>query len=207
MLVKSSFNRSDGLVKRRKNLKTIAHWNSIHSKNEEYSMSKDSIHWPTECEPSRCPVHVVNSLDIAASPTIVWEQLIAATDWPTWYSKVSNVLIKGGSRKLSQGADFTWNTSGVTIVSTVKEFVPNERIAWNGKGTGLYSYHAWLITSTPSGCRVLSEETQRGILPRLSKLLMSKASSHWIQQWLEALATRSASQNDSDDTIHLRGAI
>jgi Polyketide cyclase / dehydrase and lipid transport len=174
-------------------------------------MSKDSIHWPTEYEPSRCPVHVVNSLDIAASPAIVWEQLIAATDWPTWYSKVSNVLIKGSSRKLSQGADFTWNTSGVTIASTIKEFVPNERIAWDGKGMGLYSYHssyhAWLITPTPSGCRVLSEETQRGILPRLSKLLTPKASNHWIQQWLEALATRSASQTDSDDTIHLRGVI
>lgn len=44
-------------------------------------MSKDSIHWLTEYEPSRCPVHAVNTLDIAASPAIIWKQLIAATDW------------------------------------------------------------------------------------------------------------------------------
>jgi uncharacterized protein YndB with AHSA1/START domain len=155
-------------------------------------MSKDSIRWPAEYDPSRCPVHVVNALEMSASPADVWDRLIAAADWPTWYSKVSNVRIQDGSRKLSQGADFTWNASGMTIASTIKEFVPNQRIAWDAKGTGLRSYHAWLITPTPSGCRVLSEETQRGILPRLFKLFTPKASSHWIQQWLEALAVRSS---------------
>jgi hypothetical protein len=151
-------------------------------------MSKDFIRWPAKYDPSRCPAHVVNSLDIAASPAIVWEHLITAADWPTWYSEVSNVRIKDGSHKLSQGMDFTWKASGKTIASTIKEFVPHQRLAWDGKATGLDSYHAWLITPTPSGCRVLSEETLRGILPRLMKLFVPKASSHWIQRQLECLA-------------------
>lgn len=162
-------------------------------------MSTDSIRWPAEYDPSRCPIHVVNSLDIAASPAIVWEQLITAADWPTWYSEVLSVRIKDGSRKLSQGADFTWNASGMTISSTIKEFVPHERIAWDGKGMGLDAYHAWLITPTPSGCRVLSEETQRGILQRLMKLFTPKVSSHWIQRWLEGLAKQAQAHQISNN--------
>jgi len=155
-------------------------------------MSKDSIHWSAEYDPSRCPVHVVNALEMSASPADVWGQLIAAADWPTWYPILSNVRIQDGSRKLSQGVDFTWNTGGVPIASSVKEFVPNERLAWDVRGTGLHAYHAWLITPTPNGCCVLSEETQRGIVARLFKLFTPNLMSHSTQKWLEALAVRSS---------------
>lgn len=155
-------------------------------------MSKDSIRWPAEYDPRRCPVHVVNALEMSASPADVWDQLIAVADWPTWYPNLSNVRIQDGSRKLSQGADFTWNADGVDIASTVKEFVPHERLAWDARGTGLHAYHAWLITPTPNGCCVLSEETHRGIVARLFKLFTPNLMRNWIQKWLEALAVRSS---------------
>lgn len=155
-------------------------------------MSKDSIHWPAEYDPNRCPVHVVNTLEISASPADVWDHLIAAADWPTWYSNVSNVRIQDGSHKLSLGVDFTWNASGVPVASTVKEFVPNQRLVWDGRGTGLHAYHAWLITPTPNGCRVLSEETLRGMVARLFKLFTPNLIHNANQKWLEALAVRSS---------------
>jgi len=79
-------------------------------------MSKDSIRWPAEYDPSRRPVHVINSLEMSASPADVWDQLIAA-DWPTWYPNLSNVRIQDVSRELSQGVDFTWNTFGYRVYS------------------------------------------------------------------------------------------
>jgi hypothetical protein len=133
-------------------------------------MSKDSIRWPAEYDPSRCPVHVINSLEMSASPADVWDQLIAAAGWPTWYPNLSNVRIQDGSRKLSEGMDFTWNTFGADIASTVKEFVPNEWLARDARGTGLHTYHTWLIIPTPNGCCVLTEETQRGFVARLFKV-------------------------------------
>jgi hypothetical protein len=151
-------------------------------------MSKNSIHWPAESDPNRCPMHVVNSLSIAASPEIVWEQLIAATDWSSWNPNVSNVDLKNGFRNLSQNADFTWKASGATTASTVKEFVPNQRLAWDARGLGLRAYHAWLIIPTPQGCRVLSEETLCGTVARLLKLFAPNLISHLNQQWLEGLA-------------------
>jgi uncharacterized protein YndB with AHSA1/START domain len=155
-------------------------------------MSKDSIRWPSEYDPSRCPVHIINTLEMSVSPADVWEQLTAAADWPIWYASLSNVQIEDGSRKLSQGVDFTWRTFGADIASTVKEFVPNERLAWDARGTGLRAYHAWLLIPTPNGCRVLTEETQRGFVARLFKVFMPNRMSHSNQKWLEALATQSS---------------
>jgi Polyketide cyclase / dehydrase and lipid transport len=155
-------------------------------------MNTDSIRFPAESDPSHCPVHVVNTIEISASPAEVWDHLITAADWQTWQPALSNVRIQDGSRKLSQNVAFTFNASGVTSASTVKEFVPNQRIAWDGRATGLQAYHIWLITPTPNGCRVLSEETLRGIVPRLIKLFAPNIISNSNQKWLEALAIRSS---------------
>ncbi len=155
-------------------------------------MNTESIRFPAEYDPSRCPVHVVNTIEISASPAEVWDHLITAADWQTWQPAILNVRIQDGSRKLSQDVTFTWKTGGVTSASTVKEFVPDQRIAWDGRATGLHAYHSWLITPTPNGCRVLSEETLRGIVPRLIKLFAPNLIHNSNQKWLEALAVRSS---------------
>jgi uncharacterized protein YndB with AHSA1/START domain len=156
-------------------------------------INTESIRFPAEYDPSRCPVHVVNTIEISASPVEVWDYLITAADWQTWQPALSNVRIQDGSHKLSQHAAFTWKADGMTIASTVKEFVPKQRIAWDGKGTGVDSYHAWLITPTPNGCRILSEETHRGMIARLLKLFAPNFTHNWIQKkWLEALAVHSS---------------
>lgn len=158
-------------------------------------MNAESIRFPAEYDLSRCPVHAINTIEISASPAEVWEHLITAADWQTWQPALSNIRIQDGFHKLSQNAAFTWNADGMTIASTVKEFVPQQRIAWDGRGTGVDSYHAWLITPTANGCRVLSEETHRGMMARLLKLFAPNFTHHWIQKkWLEALAVRSSAR-------------
>nr|WP_322711291.1 hypothetical protein [Nostoc sp. ChiSLP03a]MDZ8212495.1 hypothetical protein [Nostoc sp. ChiSLP03a] len=93
--------------------------------------------------------------------------------------------------------NFTWNTGSAPVASTVKEFVPNQRLAWDAKATSLNAYHIWLIIPTPKGCRIFSEETQRGILARLFKLFTPNLMRHSTQIWLEALAVRSSATTDS----------
>src|SRR5579859_5577355 len=115
-------------------------------------MSAPAIVWPTDFEPSRSPVHVVNQIDLAASPDAVWARLIRAADWPNWYANSAKVKIEGGGTDLFAGARFTWRTFGVDLVSEVKEFVPRERIAWLAKASGVTAYHAWLIVPTKDGC-------------------------------------------------------
>ena len=121
----------------------------------------NQIVWPSQYEPANCPVHVRNELAMASAPETVWAWLIRAQLWPTWYPNSANIVfLSGQPPDLTLGTRFRWKTFGVTIESTVLEFVPYERLAWDAHGTGLNAYHAWLIQKTDQGCNVITEETE-----------------------------------------------
>jgi hypothetical protein len=155
-------------------------------------MSKPSqILWPTRYEPANCPVHVKNELAMNASPENVWAWLIRAPLWPTWYPNSANLkFLSGQPPDLALGTRFRWKTFGVTIESTVGEFVPYERLAWDAHGTGLDAYHAWLIQKTENGCNVLTEESQRGLVAQFGKALRLNRMEQLHQVWLQELSKK-----------------
>jgi len=152
-----------------------------------------SIAWPPRFHPDVAPVHVSNSLEMRASPELVWRALVDAWRWPEWYPNARNVRILSGGDFLAPGATFRWTTFGATIVSEVVEFLPFERIAWTGRAIGIDVYHAWLIAPSQTGCRVRTEETQYGFLARLASRLMPQRMRTFHQIWLENLERRAAS--------------
>ena len=153
----------------------------------------NQILWPSRYEPVNCPVHVRNELAMASPPETVWAWLIRAKLWPTWYPNSANIMfLSGQSPDLALGTRFRWKTFGVTIESTVLEFMPYERLAWDAHSTGLDAYHAWLIQKTSQGCNVLMEETQRGWLARLGKALRPNRMEQLHQVWLEGLRDKAS---------------
>jgi hypothetical protein len=62
-----------------------------------------------------------------------------------------------------------------------------QRIAWDARTAGLLAYHAWLIVPTAQGCRIITEETQYGVLARLGTWLMPQRMYRSHQHWLEQL--------------------
>jgi hypothetical protein len=134
---------------------------------------------------------VRNEISIAAAPEIVWARLIRAVEWPSWYPNSANVRIAGEAHDLSANARFSWRTFGVTVRSTVREFEPKTRIAWDGTGPAMDVYHAWLIEPRGASCWVLTEETQNGLAPRFQALFMPKRMFNGHQLWLERLKERS----------------
>jgi uncharacterized protein YndB with AHSA1/START domain len=153
-----------------------------------------TIDWPERYHPSRAPVHVRNELVVPAPPERVWAWLVRAPLWPTWYPNSKHVRILGGDeRELRQGAEFKWRTFGVAIRSTVLEFRPPERLAWNAFGLGVDAYHAWLIEAAGDGARILTEETQYGWAARLGAALMPRRMHKYHQVWLEELGRRARS--------------
>ena len=156
-------------------------------------VESNKILWPARYEPANCPVHVRNELAMASNPETVWAWLIRAQLWPTWYPNSANIqFLTGQPPELALGTRFRWKTFGITIESTVKEFVPYERLAWDAHGSGLDAYHAWLIIKTSQGCNVITEETQRGLLPRLLNALAPKRMEKQHQVWLEKLKDNAA---------------
>jgi uncharacterized protein YndB with AHSA1/START domain len=149
-----------------------------------------TIHWPDRYAPERVAVRVRNEIAIDAAPERVWAWLIRAADWPAWYPNSADVRIEGGAEDLSAGARFSWRTFGVRVRSTVREFTPNERIGWDGAGTMLDVYHAWLIEPRGSGCWVLTEENQNGLAARAQALFMPNRMREGHDVWLAALRTK-----------------
>ena len=148
-----------------------------------------AVKWHDHYEPRNCPIHVRNELDMAAPPERVWAWLIRTPLWPAWYFNSSNVkIISGIDQDLREGSRFHWKTFGVSLVSTVREYVPNERIAWDARAFGVDAYHAWVLRPSARGCHVLTEETQHGLIARLGKLFMPNRMYKYHQLWLEALA-------------------
>jgi hypothetical protein len=147
-----------------------------------------AIQWPEHFHPDRAPVHVVNDLFIPAPAEHIWAWLVREPLWPTWYANSKMEWVQGRSRDLALGVEFEWKTFGVGIRSCVQEFVPFERIAWNGVGLGAEVYHAWLIIPQAGGCRVLTEETQYGWGARLMHFFMPYRMFDGHALWLESLS-------------------
>jgi len=149
-----------------------------------------SIKWPEQYSRDNVDVHVSNELEMSVSADIVWAWLIRAELWPTWYGNSANVIIEDGKPDLHLGTQFKWKTFGLNLQSKVEEFVPYERLAWTAHGIGIDAYHAWLIEKTESGCYVLTEENQKGILAKLNKLLRPNNMEKYHQIWLEELYSK-----------------
>lgn len=149
-----------------------------------------AIIWPDRYAPDCTAVQVGNQVAINASPAVVWAWLIRAKLWPDWYPNSRDVEIDGGARELSLGVSFRWRTFGAPVRSTVREFVPSERIAWDGTGILIDVYHAWLIEPRHDGCWILTEENQNGLAARAQALLMPNRMHAGHDLWLARLKER-----------------
>jgi hypothetical protein len=150
--------------------------------------------WPDEARPERSPVYSRHSVDIAASPESVFAWLTHAERWPEWYSQCSSVrIVSGPAPAIGIGTRFRWTVLGVPVVTVVEECDPPRRLAWSGTGLGAAAYHTWDIEPAPSGCRVVTEETQRGVIPSLTRVLLRRLLYFTQQRWLAALAAVASS--------------
>jgi hypothetical protein len=153
------------------------------------------VRWPADARPEGAPVYTYNELEVASPPERVWAWLVRATAWPSYYGNASNVrFVEGAAPDLRLGTRFTWTTFNVRVDTTVTELVPNERLAWRGKTLGGTGYHGWVIAPAPSGCRVVTEETQRGIVPSVARWYLRRGLLSQHQRWLEGLARVAAGE-------------
>ncbi|MFZ0659760.1 MAG: SRPBCC domain-containing protein [Candidatus Binataceae bacterium] len=141
--------------------------------------------WPAGFEPEKSSVYARNEIVIAAPPERIWRWMIRAGRWPEWYSNSSDVEFLGGnSPDLAPGTEFKWKTFGATITSRVIVFEPPREIAWDARGI-LTAVHGWTIEPAGAVCRVITEETQNGILPKLAwwylRPMLERGHQHWVE--------------------------
>lgn len=147
------------------------------------------IPWPADLHPGVCPVHVVNTLEIAAPPARVWPWLVRAALWPIWFPPVREVALDGGGLDLAPGTAFTWRIGPMPFHTVVDMWRPAALIGWRGTSLGAEGLQAWRLEPRAGGCLVTTEEVQRGPLPRLLAPLARSVSRATHQLWLTRLAT------------------
>ena len=146
------------------------------------------IIWPPEHSPASSLVFAQNTIEIAATPDTIWTLLIDCIDWPLWYKHCSDVSVLRGGPLLSAKSKFRFKTLRFYFEPEIDTFEPSRMLVWSAKGpAGTSGAHAWYIEPTPGGCRVITEEAQRGLLlfflgARTRGVLLA---SH--QEWLRAL--------------------
>jgi uncharacterized protein YndB with AHSA1/START domain len=125
----------------------------------------EAINWPEDMTPSRSPIHFTNELEVAASPETIWSLLVDPKAWPAFYPGVEHIQLLDGHDSLRLGTRFETNLAGQDVFASVQEFEPMTRIAWGGypkASEPSKAYHAWIITPTPKGCHLWTEETMQG---------------------------------------------
>jgi uncharacterized protein YndB with AHSA1/START domain len=151
----------------------------------------EAIKWPEDMAPSRSPIHFTNELEVAAPPATIWSLLVDPKAWPSFYPGVEHVELLDGHESLRLGTRFETNLAGEDVDASVQEFEPMTRIAWSGgpkASTESRAYHACIITPTPNGTHLWTEETMQG--PRWIELARKAPDIFWRthQRLLEDLA-------------------
>lgn len=159
------------------------------------------IRWPEEFAPSRCPIHFTNELEVAASPETVWSLLTDPRAWPGFYPGVEEApRLLDGRAEFGLGARLETNLAGKDVYITVYEFEPTTRLAWGGypkTSEESKAYHAWILTPTPNGCHLWTEETMQG--PEWIELAKQAPDAFWQthEKLLAALAEAAAERKGS----------
>lgn len=162
--------------------------NETPAMEEQAQIPDPRIVWPPEHLPASSRVFAQNAIDIAAEPKTVWSRLIDCVKWPSWYRHCSDVSVLRGGPLLGADSQFRFKTLGYYFEPEVVTYRPYQMLIWSAKGPiGTSGSHAWYIEPTSSGCRVITEESQIGLLLLFvgSRTRRTLLKSH--QEWLHGL--------------------
>jgi Polyketide cyclase / dehydrase and lipid transport len=146
--------------------------------------------WPEHLDPDSSSVFVHNELQTSASCAAVWDTLIRATEWPSWYRHARDVRLDDGAERLSADSSFRWQASGQRVRSSVRVFEPGRELAWDARNALIRVHHRWSFEERDAGCFIVTEEAQRGPLPWATRPIARRIMLGAHQEWLECLGRR-----------------
>jgi hypothetical protein len=169
---------------------TVREENAVKSiLTKKYDPSTNLVVWPEEFNPEKAKWFVYNEIEIKAKPEVVWNILIDAKKWHTFYKGVQSPVeySDASATTLRNGVAFKMHTMGLHLVPLMKEFVPNERMAWEVRRGNLKAYHAWVIVPTTNGCRLITPEAQNGFLTFMQKVFQPNKLLYLHDTWLRLI--------------------
>ncbi|MCG5054970.1 MAG: SRPBCC domain-containing protein [Myxococcales bacterium] len=158
------------------------------------------IHWPQSYQPEDATFFVHNETEVLAPPEVVWDILVQAEAWPTWYEGAQDVKVRSSRGRLHEAASFTWTTMGLDFTSTVEEWHPPTRLSWESRKRSIKGYHAWLLVPTETGCRLVTDEAQFGFLAFMQKIFIPNKLHRLHDVWLAEIKRKAEAAHARDAT-------
>lgn len=172
---------------------------NLFSQQKQNYNDSTRINWTDEYKPVNSKFFVHNEIEINASPTIVWDLIIDALKWETWYSHAKHVSFMNTSDTvLKANTVFKWNTMGMNFQSEIKQYVPNQLLTWESKKKSVQAYSVWLIVPTDNGCKVITEESQNGWITFLEKIFQPNKLRKHHDVWLTLLKMKSEEKQNRE---------
>jgi predicted patatin/cPLA2 family phospholipase len=153
--------------------------------------------WPDEEQPTGTKVFSHNERIVPAPPERVWNLLVDALGWSEFYANAHFVeLVDPQQHQLRRGSVFRWVTFGLPLTSEVDPCKRPLQIGWRWRwrwwDTGWHGYHIWLLEPHERGTRIVTEETNRGVLPSLLYPFIPPLLRLEHNSWLRGLARRAS---------------
>lgn len=151
-------------------------------------VSDSRIKWPRGHSPGSSVVFAQNTIEIAAPTDTVWSLLIDCVKWPSWYKHCADVSVLRGGPLLGANSKFRFKTLQFYFEPEIETFDSDRMLVWSAKGpAGTSGAHAWYIESTSGGCRVITEEAQKGIFLFFVRSRARRTLLAAHEEWLRAL--------------------
>ena len=145
--------------------------------------------WPAGMAPKQVPVYQRNEIFIDASPARVFAWLSRADLWSSYYGNAKHVHVEAPlGEPLKAGTNFHWWTFNIPLATKVTVCEPGKALAWDAHMPGLRAYHKWILVPEGKGTRVITEETDGGLVASLAPGYITSGLKREHQHWLEGLA-------------------
>jgi hypothetical protein len=161
-------------------------------RRKEFLIMRDNsdFMWLSGYEPERAIHRAQTRLEITAPARVVWHHLVAARSWPDWFKMSKDVILPDGKVRLEDGMSFEWVIQGVRFKSTIYQFEPFRRLYWRSSNPLISTCHIWALEERNGSMMVITDETQRGLLPTLLGFLVRPKLKNGQEVWLDSLAAR-----------------
>jgi hypothetical protein len=125
---------------------------------------------------------------INATDSAVWDILTDALKWESWYKGAKDVRFADSMEtKIGPNTTIKWHTMGLLFDSEVKEYQPKRYLAWESKRKSIQGYHVWLLIPTSNGCKLITDEAQKGWLTFFEKIFQRNKLYRLHDTWLKEL--------------------
>ncbi len=135
----------------------------------------------------RATIRAGARVTIDASPTQIWNELVAVDAWGDWYHGLTNIR---GEAPLVHGSRFRFKAGPASISAVVDRLVVEEELGFTGTSRGSNTAYLFQLQPEDDATTVTAAQTMGGLAARTMKPLMQGVTEKAVVRWLDALKGR-----------------